>query len=223
MDMRRSIWLFLIALVLTSCLGTNSTQSPTIAPNAIMTSVQLTVNADLTSIVALTPSSTVTPTVTETSTPTTPAPVTPTSSNTPAVTSTKGLLADQAQLSAQSIPDKSKFNPGAPFKVTWTFLNLGTTTWTTSYTAKFWSDDLMGSPNTVFFTKEVKPNESIDITMNFKAPVTIGSAKSSWWLQNADGVNFFPFFIAIEVISALPTPSTSTATKIPTITLTTSP
>ena len=218
--MRRSIWLLLIALVLTSCRGSNSKQSPTIAPNAIMTSVQHTVNAELTSIVALTPSITFTPTITETSIPTTPVPVTPTSSNTPAVTSTKSPLADRAQWTSQSVPDKSKFNPGAPFKVTWTFLNVGTTTWTTSYTAKFWSGDPMGAPEAVNFSKEVKPNESIDITMSFKAPSTIGSVTSNWWLQNADGVNFFPFFIAIEVISALPTPPTSTATKTPTITVT---
>jgi len=136
------------------------------------------------------------------------------------LTSTKATLADKAQLTNQSPADQSKLNPGAPFKVTWTFKNVGTTTWTTSYSAKFWSDNLMGSPDTIKFSKEVKPNDTIDITMSFTAPSSIGSVKSSWWLQNADGVNFFPFYITIEVVSALPTPPTSTVTIAPTATMT---
>jgi hypothetical protein len=185
-----------------------------------MTSVQQTVYANLTSAAALTPSATITPTVTETLVSTTSAPSTLTPSLTSASTSTRSSLADKAELANQSPADQSKFNPGAPIKVTWTFKNVGTTTWTTDYSAKFWSDDLMGSPDTVHFSKEVKPNDTIDITMNFKAPSTIGSDKSSWWLQNADGVNFFPFYIAIEVVSALPTPPTATDTVVPTVTAT---
>ncbi len=121
---------------------------------------------------------------------------------------------------SQSIPDKTTFNPGAPFKVTWTFKNVGTTTWTTEYAAKFWSDSLLGSAASIPFTKEVKPGDTIDITMNFTAPSNIGAAKSSWWLQNPQGVNFYPFYVAIEVVSALPTPPTSTPTLEPTLTAT---
>ena len=218
--MRRSIWFIIAALLLSSCLGSKVTPTPTPNAQMVMTSVQQTVSANLTGTAASIPSATTTPTVTETFVSTTAAPPTPTPSVTSALTSTRASLADKAEWTNQSVPDQSKFNPGAPFKVTWTFTNVGTTTWTTDYTAKFWSDDLMGSPDTVHFSKEVKPNDTIDITMNFKAPSAIGSAKSSWWLQNADGVNFFPFFIAIEVVSALPTPPTATATVAPTVTAT---
>ena len=223
--MRRFYWLLMIAWLLAACTGSKTTATATEDPQAIMTAVQLTVQYNLTQIRELTPSATATPTITETVAPTTPAPTEPQISGTPAPTDTKAPLADKAELVSQSVPDHSKFNPGEPFKVTWTFKNVGTTTWSTEYTAKFWSDSLMGSPETIKFTKEVKPGNNIDITMNFIAPKNIGSAKSSWWLQNPDGENFFPFFIAIEVVSALPTPPTHTptATVEPSMTATESP
>jgi hypothetical protein len=218
--MRRGILFIIVALLLSSCLGSKVQSTSTPDAQMVMTSVQLTVSAKLTSNAASIPSATLTPTMTETVISTTAVPASPTPTITSAVTLTRSPLADKAELTNQSVPDQSKFNPGAPFKVTWTFKNVGTTTWTTAYSAKFWSDDLMGSPDTITFSKEVKPNDSIDITMSFTAPTTIGSAKSSWWLQNADGANFFPFFVAIEVISALPTPPTATVTVAPSATAT---
>ena len=81
----------------------------------------------------------------------------------------------------------------------------------------------MGASNITKFSKDVKPGDSIDITMSFTAPSNIGSVKSSWWLQNANGVNFFPFFVIVEVVSALPTPPTATFTEEPSPTLTITP
>jgi hypothetical protein len=216
--MQRSIYFILAALLLSSCLGSKGTPTSTPDAKMVMTAVQQTVYAQLTSNASLVPSATITPTITETPISTTVAPTLPTPTLTSALTSTKASLADKAELTSQSVADQTKINAGAPFSVTWTFKNVGTTTWTTGYSAKFWSDDLMGSPSTVLFSKEVKPNDSIDITMNFTAPTKTGSAKSSWWLQNPEGVNFFPFFVAIEVISALPTPPTATATIAPSVT-----
>jgi hypothetical protein len=101
-------------------------------------------------------------------------------------------------------------------------MNIGQTTWTADYAARYWSDDRMGSPDINKFGKEVKPGESIDLTINFKAPTSLGIHKSSWWLQGADGVNFYPFFIEIEVVNPQPTNTLTvapaTATNTPTIT-----
>jgi hypothetical protein len=223
--MVRSFWFIAIILVLASCTSPQTTPTATSDPQQIMTAVQLTVEYSLTQMMALTPSATATATMTETPLPTTPEATTPSVTETlsKSATATKASLADKAELTAQSVADNSQFTPGAPFKVTWTFTNIGKTTWTTDYSAKFWSDSLMGAPAEYKFPKEVKPGESIDITMSFTAPTNIGSAKSSWWLQNADGVNFYPFFVAIEVTSALPTPPTPTFTQEPSPTSTPTP
>ncbi len=75
----------------------------------------------------------------------------------------------------------------------------------------------MGSPDTIHFSKAVKPNDTIDVTLSFTAPSNTGANKSSWWLQNSEGVNFFPFFITIQVVSAAPTATKAVPTKTATL------
>jgi hypothetical protein len=219
---KKLAWLVLAAglMVLPACSALMPSPTPTQDAGKVLTEVSIKVNAELTQAAAETPSPTPSPIPSVTPIPPTPTiTLTPTISGTPPTATagpspTRVTGADKAELVKQSIPDKSKFNPGAPFSVTWTFKNVGKTTWSADYAARYWSDDRMGSPDTNKFGQEVKPGDSIDLTINFKAPVNIGTYKSSWWLQSADGVNFFPFFIEIDVVSALPTPPTSTPTTV---------
>ncbi len=67
--MRRFFWFITASLLLVSCTGSKSSPTATKDPQAIMTAVQLTVQYNLTELVALTPSATVTPTITETLSP----------------------------------------------------------------------------------------------------------------------------------------------------------
>jgi hypothetical protein len=105
--------------------------------------------------------------------------------------------------------------------------NIGTTNWTTAYTARFYAGDLMNAVTTVIFTKEIKPGEKVEIAVDFTAPDSLGKKSSIWVLQNATGVNFYPFYLNIEIVAAPPTnspePATSTSTPQPTETITITP
>jgi hypothetical protein len=220
--MRRTIWILIVALFLTSCSGGNGTKTPTSDPAMVMTSVKLTVDANSTTMIGLTPSATISPTPTETT-----VPVTPTETTTQGLTSSPTFTMtvnssspDKAELVSQSVSDNTVLTPGQTFDITWTFKNTGTTTWTTDYSVKFWSDELMGAAQSTNFSTSVEPGKTLDITMHLTAPTKIGTAKSSWWLQTAEGTNFYPFYVIIVVAAAPTSTITPTFTITPTTTIT---
>jgi hypothetical protein len=96
-------------------------------------------------------------------------------------------------------PDNSKVPAGKPFKITWTVTNIGTTTWTTEYYFKHFAGTQLGKLAAYPVTKEVKPNASVDLTIDAVAPITTGDVYSLWVLQNPDGVNFGRFDITLTV------------------------
>jgi len=73
-----------------------------------------------------------------------------------------------------------------------------------------------GSPD-IKFPKDVKPNESVDLTLSMKAPNRAGEFNTVWVLTNADGANFYTLYLKIRVGGSTPTPS-PTATANPTST-----
>jgi hypothetical protein len=207
--------------LLPACGLAGQSSTPTQDSNKILTEVAITVQSRLTQMAAQTPSATPSPLPTATQpsptiqpgSPTVAATLTPSGTPptiTPGASPTGVAGGDKAEFIKQSILDKSKFAPGTAFSVTWTFRNAGKNIWTPEYAARYWSDDRMDSPDSTKIGKEVKPGESVDLTINFKAPLTDGVYKSTWWLQSANGVNFYPFFIQIEVVSSLSTPPTAT-------------
>jgi hypothetical protein len=209
-------------LSLSACSSKAST--PTANPNTIYTQAAGTVQAELTKAAALTPSATATtaptdtPQVTEAPT----AAVSPTSavilSPVPVATATKPMAADRGSLIAQTPADGTKMNPGQTFTVKWTIKNIGTTTWSTKYTLRYYAGDQMGGANSSF-VKEVKPNDSIEVTANLTAPSAAGSYTGMWVLTNADGNNFSPITIPIVVGNApAATNTTAAATAVPSAT-----
>jgi hypothetical protein len=68
----------------------------------------------------------------------------------------------------------------------------------------------LGAPATVNFPKQVKPGEEVELTVNMTAPSSGGQYQSSWVLTNAEGANYFPIYIIIEVSGAA-----ATATSVP--------
>lgn len=89
-----------------------------------------------------------------------------------------------------TVPDGTKFEPGAAFKKTWRLKNIGTCTWTTSYSLVFDSGAQMGAPASVKFPSEVKPGQTIDINVDMTAPATAGRYIGYWKFKNASGVLF---------------------------------
>lgn len=108
-----------------------------------------------------------------------------------------------------SIPDGSSVAPGASFTKTWRLMNASTCIWTPSYSLVFVSGDQMGGPVSVPLTANVNPGQTVDISLNLKAPVAAGSYAGYWMLRNSTG-GFFgigsngdqPFWVKISVLSA---------------------
>jgi hypothetical protein len=107
-----------------------------------------------------------------------------------------------------TIPDDSVFAPGSSFTKVWRLKNNGTCTWKTSYRIVLVSGDLLGGQNLMPLPREVAPGQTIDLAMNFKAPLISGSYRGNWQIQNDKGEIFGttltanrPFWVAIRVQS----------------------
>jgi hypothetical protein len=201
-------------LALTAC---SPSATPTVDANTAYTQVAGTVQTELTRSAAQAPTATPTSEPTQTQAPTvavTQAPTVETASATPMVvfTATKPASPDKAEYLNQSVADDTQMNPGQ--KITWTVKNVGTSNWTTAYLLRFYSGEQMGAPATVAFPKEVKPNDTVELSLNMTAPALQGLYLSNWVLTNADGVNFYPLFIQIKVGNPpTATPTTAAATE----------
>ena len=140
--------------------------------------------------------------------PSTPVPV-PTAS-----TLSPGSSCDRASfVSDVSVPDGTVFAPGQAFTKTWRLKNVGTCTWTTSYSIVFSSGEQMGGPAALNLPNQVAPGQTVDLSLNLIAPATAGTYRGYWLLKNASGKLFGisslgtkPFWLEIKVSG---TPSTS--------------
>jgi hypothetical protein len=100
----------------------------------------------------------------------------------------------------QNVPaDKSKIPAGKSFRITWTVQNTGTTSWTNTYYYKHFAGTQFAKSAGYPILKEVKPNTTVDLTVDAVAPTTPGEYYSLWVLQNAQGVNFGRFDITLIV------------------------
>ncbi len=129
--------------------------------------------------------------------------------------SASAAACDWAQfVSDVTVPDGATFEPGAAFKKTWRLKNIGTCTWTTSYSLVFDSGAQMGAPASVKFPSEVKPGQTIDISVDMTAPTAAGRYIGYWKFKNASGVLFGigtaankSWWVEINVTSSAPTGS----------------
>lgn len=227
----RPVWagIAATALLLTACAKATEVPSPTPDPNSQLTAVVQTVQAELTRSAGLTPTATKTPEATATLKPTATSSL-PTASPTSAFTATsaKPVVPDKAEFVGQNISDGTKFAPGDSFTLVWTMKNVGTSTWNTSYLLRHYAGDALGSPSSIKFPKEVKPNETVELSLSMRAPSTGGSYQSTWVMTNASGVNFSNMYIIIEVTGAAVTatatsPAPTATSPAPTATSTVAP
>ena len=95
---------------------------------------------------------------------------------------------DRAEfISDVTIPDYTEVETGEDIVKTWRVRNSGTTTWTTDYIIEFEKGEKLGAPTQINLTKSVKPNEFIDISIEFTVPNAAGEYSSYWILKNEDG------------------------------------
>jgi hypothetical protein len=209
------VFCFILTLLVMSLSGC-AKATPTQDPSQKITEIASTVQAELTQISLLTPSvtPTLTPTVTETIAPATPTLETPlvvasaTATIRPVVTNS---TSDNSKWIADvTIPDGTVMTPSTAFVKTWTIQNTGGTTWTKEYQLMY-LDGLKGVNDTMYvkLTKDVKPGEKIDVSVNFKAPAEIGSYVSWWKMYNASGFVFGEPLSAIFSVGTTPSPTGS--------------
>jgi hypothetical protein len=87
-------------------------------------------------------------------------------------------------------PDGSSVGIGLVFTKIWRIRNVGTCTWTTSYSIVFVSGERFGAQKSTPLPGNVAPGQSVDIPIQLTAPNTGGRYKGYWMLRNADGVLF---------------------------------
>jgi hypothetical protein len=106
---------------------------------------------------------------------------------------------DWAQFVADvTVPDGTRYDPGATFTKTWRLRNIGTCTWTTSYTMVFDSGTQMGSTASVPFGTSVAPGGTIDLSVSMTAPSSAGHYIGYWKFKNAAGTPFGIGFNALK-------------------------
>lgn len=193
----------IVALVLSGC----NLPTPTADTDAAKTLAAQTVVAILTQTAAA--GGNATPTPTETLTPEgSPTPtLTATASPTPTVTGTAAPTDKVSFVTDVTVPDGTQFVAGDTFTKTWRLKNTGTSTWTTGYALVFESGDAMGYTAPVYFTSNVAPNQTVDVSVDLVAPASAGNYTGNFKLRNAAGVLFGlgatasnPFWVKIEVV-----------------------
>jgi peptidoglycan hydrolase-like protein with peptidoglycan-binding domain len=102
-----------------------------------------------------------------------------------------------------TIPDNTGIAFDQPFTKTWRLKNVGSCTWDSGYQVVFDSGEQMGGPASQQLTDgTVAPEETIDVSLDLRAPSIPGTYKGYWKLREPGG-DFFalstgPFWVQIR-------------------------
>jgi len=244
--------LFLIVPLLYLAGCSNPSSRSKITPTINITQARQTVEARLTQVAATplaSPAAAASPTsatasTAQTSLPTSQAssiPPTPTSglpANDPSATvkpqPTADIACDRAAPGYPSIDvtidDDSELTPGKSFTKIWRLSNEGSCTWSKDYALVWFSGEKLGEVLSVPLGRQVKPGESVEISVDLVSPESAGTYQSNWKLRNAGGVLFgigpngdAPFWVRIVVVQTETSTPTATPTATPTLTATLKP
>ncbi|RPH70451.1 hypothetical protein EHM76_06590, partial [bacterium] len=98
---------------------------------------------------------------------------------------------DLAQfVSDVTVSDGTRFDAGATFTKTWRLRNIGTCTWSNTYTMFYFDGTQMGPNTSVNLPSNTPPGASVDVSVNLTAPNTAGRYRGFWKFKNANGVIF---------------------------------
>ena len=220
---------FMVLLSILTVIALSGCNMPgrAIGPTGIeVTSAFQTVQAQLTQVLAQTPSSQpldATPIATVEN-------VSISSTSGPTQTSPPESLCDQAAAAHPKIDitveDDTEMVPGEAFVKTWRVVNVGTCTWTPDYAIVFFSGEQMEAPSSQLLNVYVAPEQSVDISVDMVAPSNAGAYQGNWKIRNADGLLFgigpngeSPFWVRIKVIeiateTPIPSPTFTPTTEV---------
>jgi len=89
-----------------------------------------------------------------------------------------------------SIPDDTFIPRGESFTKTWMMRNAGSCTWTPNFAIIFAGGDQMSANTYNPISQYVYPGETINISINFTAPLYGGCYQGNWLFQDSDGNRF---------------------------------
>lgn len=182
-----SVFIFL-TLILSACNMPATKGGPTTESDMVYTAAALTVQAKINQLTPQPPL----PTLLQPEQQNTVAPVT----QNPNPVFTSAPVSDDAPCDRAlfvddiSIPDNTTMSPGNVFTKTWRIQNDGSCTWTTSYALVFDSGTSMDAPSTVALSNDVPPGQSIDLSINLKAPSDSDTYRANFKLRNPSGDSF---------------------------------
>jgi len=108
-----------------------------------------------------------------------------------------------------TVEDYAEFKPNQLFTKVWEVKNVGTCTWTTGYALVFTLGDRMSGMSPKALNKEVKPEETISLSIDLVAPKESDFYQGNWMLQDEHGDQFGTgpaakdfFWVAITVGSS---------------------
>jgi Ig-like domain from next to BRCA1 gene len=135
-----------------------------------------------------------------------------------------GPLLDRAAFVADvTVPDGTKFGPGATFTKTWRIKNVGTSTWTKEYVLEFALGANMANVAKINLPNDVSPNATVDISVEMTTPTTPGAYTSLWQFKSPAGAKFGvganfdeAIYAQIEVAAGLPVGTQGATTPVPT-------
>lgn len=98
---------------------------------------------------------------------------------------------DQAELVAHiTVPPGTLMALGQNFVKVWQLKNVGTCTWTPSYTIVFTGGTGFGAPDSVPLSATIAPGETVEISLDMTTPLTPGAYRGQWMFKNANGSLF---------------------------------
>jgi hypothetical protein len=103
----------------------------------------------------------------------------------PTASGDKAIWVSQGPVDGATMPKSATFN------VVYVLKNTGTTTWSKSYTFRYYAGDKLSSPTDLNLTKEVKPGDTVQILFYLIAPDSATKTHTVWVLTNDQGVNFY--------------------------------
>jgi len=117
-----------------------------------------------------------------------------------------------------TIPDNSRVNPNGDFLKTWRLKNNGTCTWDGRYHLVHASGPTLDAAvRQVALPATVAPGETVDVSVQMKAPNTPGTYQSNWLLESPQGARFGvgrssgAVWVKIRVSGSQSTPTPTTA------------
>ncbi len=127
----------------------------------------------------------------------------------PDVSGPGGCTLNAAYVADVTVPDDTQFDPGESFTKVWRVSNSGTCDWEVGTKLVFVSGDPLGGPTSVDVSGKIVPDANIDLSVDFIAPNTPGTYRSTWRLQDPDNAQFGSH-VYVQIV--VPDPATDTPT-----------